>query len=115
MNRRALWEQRIESARKRVTVVDAAHALQQAEVAMSALTRDPNWDGFVQMVQFRRNEAEASAQSLRERLQSSEFLPLEKLAALRHELALTRARVEALDEVIRIPAEVLKAARGTSE
>ena len=112
MTPRARWEARQTVVKKRTDMEAIARFFQQAELAMEALTADPNWNALLQMVEHRQLKDRDLVAAGSARLASDEFLQLEPLAKLRHEMALAQARIAAREEIIAIPKELLAAAKG---
>lgn len=77
--------------------------LAQAAVAAEHLTGDPHWDGFLQALQHRRNEAEARLEDLKAALL---LVDGHDLAALKIRACIAKAEIDTLETVIALPQQM---------
>lgn len=105
--RRQRWAALQHNETRQVELGQALALCHATHVDMQQLTGTAQWDRYLRLAATIQAADIAYAEELAARLSSSDYLPLEQLSALRHDLSLARARIAARTELLTLPARVV--------
>lgn len=111
MTTRAQWIAEQNSRRKQRQEINVASYLRQAVVLAEHITHDQHWNEFLQLCQAKQQADEELIKAATSRLQSEEHFTPEMLAKIHHHMSLARARIQAREELIALPAWIMKNAK----
>lgn len=87
--------------------------LQQAALAAEYVTRSPEWNGFLALVQQQAKQDQEAIDAIRNVLESEAFLPAERLLELRQQLAIRTAVKQRAEAILAMPAQIQQEAQKT--
>lgn len=111
---RLLGIRNIERDRHRI-IAEGLAKLRTAAVPMEKLTGSEEWDSFLRKCEAFQDTDRAQLTALEEKWNSTSYLADEQLRILRMEMLRLRSRVEARQEVMDLPQEIVRSARGPSD
>lgn len=116
---RSEWEQQyglVRTERGLATAVqDALTKLRTAALPMEKLTGSAEWDSFLRKCAALQEADQAELLSIQEKLASPAYLEDKTLRTLRHSLVRVVGRIEARQQVMDLPKEIVERARELSE
>jgi hypothetical protein len=90
-------------------------SLAQAEVGAKQLTNDATWNWFLQILSYKKEEAEAALRLIDEGARASFDFSLENLSRVQGSRLSLQSRVDTLVEVMETPAQILSDAAQAEE
>lgn len=116
---RKQWQQESgERQRARKAALDLASAmklLRASAVAAERLTHSAEWDAYLRQGEAIQSADRAQVEAIQAQLVSGGYLDERALARLRHDVSRLQARIEAREELLKLPGEILRSVRSCSE